>query len=53
MGLALQGAIRKRQLLTEWAAACARPHAGEAGYLEPNELVNETDSQGNLQELIT
>jgi hypothetical protein len=36
-----QGAIRKRELLEEWAAAWREAYRqGEAGFLEPNEIVN-------------
>jgi Zinc carboxypeptidase len=36
-----QGAVRKRELLEEWAAAWREAYRqGEAGFLEPNEIVN-------------
>ena len=38
-----QGAIRKREILEEWASAWREAYRqGVAGFLEPNELVNET-----------
>ena len=49
-----QGAIRKEEILSEWAAAWREAYAqGEAGFLEPNELVNEVDSEGNPQMIST
>ena len=49
-----QGAIRKQEILEEWAAAWREAYAqGEAGLLEPNELINEVDSEGNPQEIST
>jgi hypothetical protein len=49
-----QGAIRKQEILEEWAAAWREAYAqGVAGFLEPNELVNETDSAGNPQQIYT
>ena len=49
-----QGAIRKREILEEWASAWREGYRqGVAGFLEPNELVNETDSEGNPQELVS
>jgi zinc carboxypeptidase len=36
-----QGAIRKREILEEWAAAWREAYEqGQAGFLEPNEIVN-------------
>ena len=49
-----QGAIRKQEILSEWAAAWREAYAqGQAGLLEPNELINEVDSEGNPQEIST
>ena len=49
-----QGAIRKQEILEEWAGAWREAYLqGRDGFLEPNELVNETDSQGNPQEIAT
>jgi hypothetical protein len=49
-----QGAIRKQEILEEWASAWREAYAqGQAGFLEPNELVNELDSEGNPQEIST
>ncbi len=49
-----QGAIRKEEILSEWAAAWREAYAqGQAGFLEPNELVNEVDSEGNPQVIST
>ena len=49
-----QGAIRKQEILSEWAAAWREAYAqGVAGQLEPNELINELDSEGNPQEIST
>ena len=49
-----QGAIRKQEILEEWASAWREAYAqGEAGFLEPNELINAVDSEGNPQEIST
>jgi hypothetical protein len=49
-----QAAVRKGELLEEWASAWREAYAqGVAGFLEPNELINETDSEGNPQEIAT
>ena len=49
-----QGAIRKQEILEEWAGAWREAYLqGRDGFLEPNELVNETDSEGNPQEIAT
>ena len=49
-----QGAIRKREILEEWASAWREAYQqGVDGFLEPNELINEVDLDGNPQEIAT
>jgi hypothetical protein len=49
-----QGAIRKQEILEEWASSWREAYdQGVAGLLEPNELVNPTDSEGNPQSIYT
>ncbi len=47
-------ATRKQEILEAWAGAWREAYLqGRDGFLEPNELVNETDSDGNPQEIAT
>ena len=47
-------AVRKQSLLEEWAGAWREAYLqGRDGFLEPNELINEVDIDGNPQEIAT
>jgi Zinc carboxypeptidase len=47
-------ATRKQSVLEEWAGAWREAYLqGRDGFLEPNELINEVDLEGNPQEIVT
>ncbi|HEX2415453.1 MAG TPA: M14 family zinc carboxypeptidase [Thermoleophilaceae bacterium] len=47
-------AVRKQKILEDWAGAWREAYLqGRDGFLEPNELINEVDIDGNPQEIAT